>query len=394
MKKIALILMAGVLSLQLVQGQNSKVTTAANAQYAGDLLKAKQAIDEAVLHEKTGIEAKTWYMRGEIHNQMARDTSGAYAAVSDPLGIALESFRKALQQSDVKNYKMKIGNELFTTYNLYFLKGANAYNAGSYEEAYLNFNKANEANLLQIDANPLAPLDTGVIFNMGLMAEKTNRTAEAVAAFQKLVDIKYSEPYLYSRLSSLYLEAGQSDRALQVLETGRKNFPTDKDIMITELNFYLNQNKLDLLVDKLNSAIALDPANAELYFVLGTTHGELIKLDSTNATSHIDAAVSAYNKALEIEPNRFDINLNAGALFYNTAIEINKKMNALPLEAEAQYEKYKEERNKLYGQALPYFEKAFQLDSTSTDCMIALKEIYVRLGQTAKADEMKKLLGN
>jgi len=392
MKRFATMMLAGMMGIGLVNAQNSKVATAANAQFAGDLFKAKEAIDEAVLHEKTGITAEAWYLRGEIHNNIARDTTGQYATIADPLGTALTSFKTALMQEDAKKYKIKIGNELFTTYNLYFMKGATGYNVGDFEDAYQNFSKANEANLLQIDANPLSALDTGVIFNMGLMAEKTGRKPEAIAAFQKLVDIKYSEPYLYSRLSEMYREAGDNERALQVLETGRANFPQNNDIMVAELNFYLSQNKLDQLVGKLEKAIELDPNNPELYFVLGTTHGELIKLDSNNADLHITEANKAYDKALAIAPDRFDINLNAGALFYNTAIELNKDMNALPLEKEAEFEKLKAERNKLYGQALPYFEKAHQLDPASTDCMIALKEIYVRLGKTDKAEEMKKLL--
>lgn len=393
MKRLALVLLAGVVGLQVTVAQNSKVTTAANAQYAGDLLKAKQAIDEAVLHEKTGNEANAWQMRGEIHNDIARDTTGQYASVADPLGTALVSLKTALGKPDVKNYRLKIAEQLFITYNLYFTKGAIAYSAGDYEQAFLNFSKANEANMVQIEANPLSALDTGVIFNMALMAEKTNRTTEAIAAFQKLVDMKYSDPYLYSRLPTYYLEANQPDKALAVLDAGRKNFPSNNDIMVAELNYYLGQGKLDELVGKLENAIKLDPNNIELYFVMGSTHGELIKLDSAHASDHVAAAAAAYDKALTIDPKRYDINLNAGALFYNTAIEINKQMNALPYEAQAQYDKLKTDRNKLYNQALPYFERAHQIDPAKTDCMIALKEIYVRLGMDAKAEEMKKKLG-
>lgn len=393
MKRLALVLLAGVVTLQISVAQNSKVTTAANAQYAGDLLKAKQAIDEAVLHEKTGNEANAWQLRGEIHNDIARDTTGQYASVADPLGTALVSLQTALTKPDVKNYRLRIAEQLFITYNLYFTKGAIAYSAGDFEQAFLNFSKANEANMVQIEANPLSALDTGVIFNMGLMAEKTNRTAEAMAAFQKLVDMKYSDPYLYSRLPTYYLDANQPDKALAVLDAGRKNFPNNNDIMVAELNYYLGQGKLNDLVGKLENAIKLDPNNVELYFVMGSTHGELIKLDSTHATEHVAAAAAAYDKALTIDPNRYDINLNAGALFYNTAIEINKKMNALPYEAQAQYDKLKEDRNKLYNQALPYFERAHQIDPAKTDCMIALKEIYVRLNMDSKAEEMKKKLG-
>jgi len=386
--------MIAVLFTTVVNAQNSKVVTASNAEFNKEYEKARVAIDEAILNEKTAVQAKTWYLRGKIYNAIALDTTGQFSNVTDPIGTALQSFKTAMEMSDVKNYKTDIGGELFTTYNLYFSRGATAYSAGNSEVAYVNFAKAHEANLLQIDAFPLAVLDTGVIFNMGLMAERTGRTTEAVAAYQKLVEMKYSETYLYSKLSNIYLEAGRTEEALAILEEGRKNFPQDKEIVTAELNYYLTQNKLDVLVSKLDNAISLDNKNTELYFVLGTTHSELIKLDSLNSQQHFDASIRAYDKALSFDPERFDINLNAGALYYNTAIEINKTMNALPLEKEAEYQKLSVERNKLYMQALPYFENGHRIDPKNTDCMLALKEIYVRTNQKEKAEAMKQLLGN
>jgi len=394
MKIIARLFLFAMMFTSIVNAQNSKVNTADNAFYDQEYGRAKIAIDEAILNEKSKLETRTWFLRGEIHNEIARDTIGQYSNIANPLDIALESYATALTTEDAKNYKVKIATGLFTTYNLFFLKGADAYNAGNSEEAYANFSKANKANLLQIEANPISALDTGVIFNMGLMAERTNRTDVAISAFQQLVAMKYPESYLYSRLSNLYLTQGRKTEALQVLEAGRQNFPVDKDIMIAELNYYLTSNQLDELVGKLENAIALDPKNTELYFVLGTTHGELIKLDSMNANKHFKDAISAYDKALALDDKRYDINLNAGALFYNTAIEINKEMNGLPLEREKEYEQLKVERNKLYISALPYFERAHALDPSSTDCMLALKEIYVRTEQKEKAEEMKQKLGN
>lgn len=390
MKRITIFFIA-LVSLTITFAQSSKVTTAVNLMYT-DLPKAKEAIDAAIMNEKTMNEAKTWYTRGKIYNLIAVDSTNAFSNIENPIDIALESFRNALNMPDSKNYKIDIANSLAVTFSLYFSKGANAYNAGDLETAYKYFSKSNETNLLEIDANPLSLLDTGVIFNVGLTAERTNRTAEAITAFQKLVDMKYSESYLYSELSNLYMEAGRKDEALKVIEAGRKNFPQDKEIMITELNFYLNDNKLSDLVGKLQDAINIDPENPELYFVLGTTHSELIKIDSVNSQNHFDESVKAYAKALSFAPDRFDINLNMGALYYNTAIEINKTMNALPLDKEAEYQKLQAERNSLYTSALPYFEKAHQVNPADISTMQALKEIYVRTGQTEKADAIKKLL--
>ncbi len=394
MKQFTLFLIIAQMFAGVVNAQNSKVVTASNAEYNQEYEKARVAINEAILNEKTKVLAKTWYLRGKIYNEIAVDTTGKYSDVADPEIAALESFQMAMSLEDVKNYKTDIGQELFTTYNIFFSKGATAYNAGNSEDAYRNFSKAHEANLLQVEAYPLAVLDTGVIFNMGLMAEKTGRMEEAIKAYEDLVKMKYTETYLYSKLSNIYMEKGKEAEALAILEEGRRNFPNDKEIITAELNYYLTQNKLGVLVDKLENAIKLDPQNLELYFVLGTTHSELIKLDSMNGQKHFDAAIKAYDKALSIDANRFDINLNAGALYYNTAIEINKVMNSLPLDRQSEYDKLSVERNKLYLSALPYFEAGHRLDPTNTDCMLALKEIYVRTDQKEKAEEMKRELGN
>jgi len=414
--------MIAVLFTTVVNAQNSKVVTASNAEFNKEYEKARVAIDEAILNEKTAVQAKTWYLRGKIYNAIALDTTGQFSNVTDPIGTALQSFKTAMEMSDVKNYKTDIGGELFTTYNLYFSRGATAYSAGNSEVAYVNFAKAHEANLLQIDAFPLAVLDTGVIFNMGLMAERTGRTTEAVAAYQKLVEMKYSETYLYSKLSNIYLEAGRTEEALAILEEGRKNFPQDKEIQTAELNYYISQKRPDILVDKLNAAIVLDPNNSELYFVLGTTHNELaliykdslkaLKEMSPNASLASDsikkivskveklydnsynACIDSHVKAISIDPSKFDYYLNLAAIYYNNAIEINKLMNGLPLEQEALYQKYLKERNMLYLQALPYFENAHKINPSSIESMQALKEIYTRTGDTIKSAEMKQKLEN
>ncbi|MEZ5013503.1 MAG: tetratricopeptide repeat protein [Chitinophagales bacterium] len=394
MRKIVFALFITMASVLSLVAQPSKVNSAATWLANGELTQARNAIEEATQNEKTMNQTKTWLYRGRIYIAIARDTTGKFLTFdADPLDMAFESFQKALSMPDVKNWKKDIGDELFVTYNLYFSRGANAYNNGDSESAYTNFMKAHEANMLQLDADPEAALDTGVIFNVGLMAERTKRTVEAITYYQKLIDLKYNESYIYTQLSALFEKNGKEDEALKVLELARERFPNDKDVMITELNYYLSRNQLDVLVGKLNAAIELDPGNVELYFVLGTTHGELVKLDSMHAQEHFDAAIEAYSKALQIDPNRYDINLNAGALYYNTAIEINKAMNVLPLEKEAEYQNLLKQRNKLYTDALPYFEAAHRIDPGNVECMLALKEIYVRTDQKDKADEIKKELG-
>ncbi|MBC8046254.1 MAG: tetratricopeptide repeat protein [Fimbriimonadaceae bacterium] len=394
MKKISIIISALLLTLNVVVAQSSKVSSAISYYTSQEYDRALDAINAAILHEKTMNEAKTWYYRGQIFNAIASDPSGKFTMlVINPVDSALKSFKTALSMSDSKNYKEKIKLDLQFIQMSYFNNGATAYSAKDFEAAYKAFSNSAEANNLQLDIDPNLPIDTGAIFNIGLTAQKIGKTDEAISTYQRLVDMKYNEPYLYQALSDMYMEKGQPELAQKAINAGRAAFPKDEAILITELNFYLSQGRAGEIVDKLKEAIALDPNNPELYFALGNSYGELMKLDSVNSANYFNGAVSAYQNALNLKPESFEINLNAGALYYNAAIEINKRMINLPLDDEAGYMKLEKERNELYRTALPYFEKAHASNKDDVPTIQALREIYAKTGNYDKMNEMKTLLG-
>lgn len=115
--------------------------------------------------------------------------------------------------------------------------------------------------------------------------------------------------------------------------------------------------------------------------------------NEAKSKEYFDGAINAYKEALALDPENFDNNLYLGALYYNTAIELNKRIINLPLDAEAEYNKLVEERNELYGMALPYFEKAHEINPDDIPTMQALKEIYAKQNNFDKMNEIKKKLG-
>lgn len=374
--------------------QSSKVSSAITWLSNGEVDRAKTAIDEAVLNEKTMNEAKTWYYRGKVYSAIASDQSGKFSSLAvSPLDSALRSFKLALTMPDVKNYKKNMILDLQYLQTAYFNNGANSFSAKNYEAAYHNFAMSAEANNLQLDIDPNISVDTGAVFNIGLTAQKIGKIDEAITTYQRLVDMKYNEPFLYQALSDLYMDKAQPELALKVIEAGRTAYPQDEAILVTELNFYLSQGRAGEIVDKLTQAIALDPNNAELYFALGNSYGELMRLDSANSEKYFNGALQAYQSALKLKPDSFEANLNTGALYYNSAIELNKKMIDLPLDAEAAYSKLEKQRNELYKSALPYFEKAHAANKEDIPTMQALKEIYAKTGNYDKMNEIKALLG-
>ncbi|HAE13066.1 MAG TPA: hypothetical protein DCG24_02480 [Bacteroidetes bacterium] len=441
--------------------QTSKITSAITYLENGELDRALAAIEEATVHEKTAGIAKTWFTRGRIFNAIAADENGKFAGLSEnPLDMAMESLNKALTLPDADKYKKQMLVEYSLLQMNYFNMGSGSYGQRDFQGAHDNFRKSADANKKLLEIDPTLPLDTGVIFNIGLTAYRIGNRDEAIDIFQKLVNMKYKEPYVYQALAEMYAEDGKMQEAFDVIATGRKNYPNDEALIITELNFYLSQGKVEEIVDKLNEAIAVDPNNEELYFAKGNAYGELMKTavieggspsasvkaclgapdameamegkhegaevwtygkvkfvieegkvyeiegadkdikaltgkcnDREKYNAYFSEAVGAYRKAIDINPGNFDNYLNLGALYYNTAIEINKKMINLPLDADKEYAELESRRNELYKEALPYFEKALEIDPENIPTMQALKEIYAKTNNFEKMKEIKAKLG-
>jgi len=460
MKRISLLLLTFLTGFALM-GQNSKVSSAITYLENGELDRALDAIETAIVHEKTAIQAKTWFYRGRVFSAIGFDQTGNFADLANaPLDSALSSFNMAMTMPDVKKVQKLMLLEYQNLQFGFFNMGANAFQGKDYQTAHDAFSKSSESNMKQIEIDPNVPVDTGVIFNIGLTAQRLGNLDEAIGIYKKLVDMKYNEPYVYSSLAQLYKDKGMIDEAIAVINAGREAYPTDQSLIITELNFYLAEGRVEEIVNKLKEAISLDPENVELHFALGNAYTELVKTaviesgtpaesvkaclgepdtqeqidnkgggaekwtygkleftmvegkvsdiegditqynkvieqcnDEEKKDAYFEGAVNAYKEALALDPENFDNNLYLGALFYNTAIELNKRIINLPLDAEDEYNKLVEERNELYGRALPYFEKAHEINPEDIPTMQALKEIYAKQNNFDKMNEIKTKLG-
>jgi tetratricopeptide (TPR) repeat protein len=65
-------------------------------------------------------------------------------------------------------------------------------------------------------------------------------------------------------------------------------------------------------------------------------------------------------------------------------------MNKLDLRQTKKYDELKGKQQTKFSEALPYFEKAEQIKPDDLDTLRALKEVYYRTGNQAKALEMTK----
>ncbi len=168
---------------------------------------------------------------------------------------------------------------------------------------------------------------------------------------------------------------------LAIIQEGRKAYPEDADLIVYELNYYLQSKKFEEAKSNLLLAIEKEPDNKQLYFSLGVVYQEL---------ENTEEAVKAYEKAIEIDPEYFDAVYNLGAFYFNNGVEMNNAANEI--EDNKAYEAKRAEAKAEFQKGLPHLEKAHKLDPTDVGAMASLQQLYALLEMTDKYQEMKTKL--
>ena len=157
-----------------------------------------------------------------------------------------------------------------------------------------------------------------VWFNSFFIATNLNDYNLAKNYLQKLIDINYQEPQIYSDIAKMFQEEGNMDKSLEYIQLGREMFEFNVDLIIAELNYYLANDDFSKAEELLNLAIEEDPNNHQLFFVLGNSYDNL---------NQFDKAVSAYEEAILIKPDFFDALYNLGTIYYNKGGDMIKEAN-------------------------------------------------------------------
>lgn len=375
MKKLLILLGLSLLISLGSYAQKNKRTSAfmynKNKQYE----KAMVAINEAIKHPKTEKDAKTWMYRGIIYYNIAKDTSAAIRNLaSDAADISVESFAKS-REYDLKNdLQGESAMYLLNLTNIFYQRGADGFRNSDFGQAVTNFKQA--FYISQMDQR----FDTIAAFNVGMSGIYSENPEVAVEYLQKCVDVNFMDPRVYLFYSRAEKQLGDTTRAFEVLSQGREVFPNEKSLQLEEAQLFLETGKNDKLIKSLKDAIASDPENPNLYRVLGQTYENI---------GDADNALIYYQKAIDLKPDFIDAIFNMGAIYVNRASVKYTEANNLPFEETEKYEKLKGEADADLYLALPYLEKALELQPNDEIVLGALKEAYANLKMN---DKLKALM--
>lgn len=437
--------------------QKSNVESAAIYLRNGEVEDAKKAIDLAIVNPETKADPKAWFYYVSILDTIYRNP--VYANIMDA-DLADKFYNGCMRciETDVKKryeYYCKdqaILNSAFMSFN----KGISAYQDKDFKSAIKYFEVV--LSIIPYDKNDDLKKNNlsekNIYLYMALSSMQSSDNAKSKIYLKKLMDLNYDDPVIYMQMGNIYLEEKDTATALQVIEQGRSKYPSEKDLINQELNIYMNMGKQDVLVDKLNAAIEINPDDPMLLFVRGSVYDNYsndvnkkrksLKEQATNAkkkaqvekvpakktallknaadlqkeyedqgsrvNEYAAKAEADYKKVVELNPDYIDAYFNLGALTNNKTTEIVEKMNAIPNSVQgAAYDKIynplKKQKDDILNVALNYFNQALALAEQKgedtpekkkekygymRDILYSIQQVYANLGDEKKTMETKK----
>jgi hypothetical protein len=357
---------------------------------------AKTSIDKAATNAKTAELPQTYALKGAIYASLAlADTS---LATSAPLyATASDALKKAKEVDAKGENKTVIDNASVVLAQYQLNKGVKEYKQKKYDLAYQSFDLYRQA----------LPEDTNAIYYTALSASNAAKYPEALKNYSKLVTTKFSQnAVIYFEMSSIYLTQKDTTSALKIVGEGIQKYPTNSDLRKREIEISLQTGRQQEVLGKVQSAIANDPKNKLLYYYAGLTYAMVAEGSTPEIKKAKDAATKSslqakkdgnfknsadmYKKALEIDPNYFEANLNLGYALISPAIDMYNAANQLPPSKQKEYDAALAKATAQFELAKPYLLKAVELNPKSKDALLNLKTYYLGIKDPADATATQK----
>lgn len=360
---------------------------------------ARTLIKGAMENPETKDMAETWYAAGFIEdqqfsNERTKQILGQqpneqvmYTALGNTLPYFLKSYeldQKPNEKGKVKpKYTKKIKDILSTNHVYYINGGAYYFDQKDYQKAYDFFQQYLQiSDLPMFEGEKVAERDSNfmtVQFYAAVAATQLNNRPLAIAALERAKGTDFRANDVYQYLCYEYEQAKDSVNLEKTLKEGMEKFPEEKYYLLSLINNYIYSNRNEQAIEYLNTAISKEPNNAQLYDVMGRVYETGVK-DAAKAEEY-------FKKALDLDPENADILSNLGRVYYNQAV--NKQAEANSINDQQKYQEELAKAKALFEKAMPYFEKAHQINPEARDVMTALRGIYYNLNMGDKFEAIE-----
>lgn len=339
---------------------------------AGNILKAKEIADKAIITEPYKSNPKTWFFMAITYHSIYESLSQDVKSLSkSPLYNAYEAYIKCFQLDQKKEFNTEVIKALRIVSSQFVYEGIQYFNKADYNMALSCFE-----NNIAINRLPeINQLDTIIIYNAALSAEKAEKFPIAIEYYEQLIKLGFNGSKMYLDQALLYKKINNEPEYLKIIQNGIKAYPNNDISLISELiNYYLDKGNNEEAMNYVEKGLMREPTNPAFHFAKGSLfdqNGDLLN------------AEKEYKNTLKYDPDYTDVSFNLGVLYYNQATTLIKKATN------------KDEQNKAFGfykESQPYLEQANMQLPNDVQIMKMLKTVYTLLKQDDKLQEINNKL--
>lgn len=365
---------------------------------------AANKLKPALTDDDTKDKAETWYVAGRVqyrlYDKYMSNRSIGKKVDLKAMGHALidgyNHFDKALKLDSIvetdKNgrpkvdrktmrakvktkYSQDILSRITAKMNDYNKVGGELYNLKDWEGAFQAWDIYCQMAQRQGGVVPDTILgQTRYFQGIARWQQGNNRQAADFFAMARGMGYKKKEAFDYALvcLSALNDDAGIVQTAAEAYDV----FGTaDLQYIRILINNHINKKEFSQANNLLDRAIAVSDSDAELHNLKGLV---------VEQQDGLEAALPHFKRCVELAPDNAQAQFNVGRYYYNQAMAVTE---AHPNLSRKEFSK---QVTPLYREAMPYFERALELDNDNEEIRNALRNIYYKLGEGRKLEALDR----
>jgi len=365
---------------------------------------ARTKIKSALENEETKNAAQTWYTAGQIES-LQFDTENTKqmlgqqpdeAAMYNALAQVYPYFAKAYDLDKLPDAKGRVRPKytkdmksiLKANLPYYMNGGGYFFEQRDYQKSYDFFNQyieISDSPLMKDGEKAVAEVDSSYIYATyyaAIAVSQLNDSPTTIKAMKRASKLDFKKNEMLQYLSEEYKNAQDTVNWEGVLNEGLAAFPKESYFLFNLISVYISSNRNEQALNFINTAIQNEPGNAQLYDVAGRVYESGLR-DYAKAEEF-------FKKSVELDGENAESQSNLGRIYFNQGVtQLDEANNIADVKV---YNEEKEKAKDLFRKALPYFEKAYQINPDATDNKMALRSIYYNLDMGDKFEELEKAM--
>jgi tetratricopeptide (TPR) repeat protein len=336
-----------------------------------DLMTATNAFRKVIEIESSGRQRHTKQAEEQIQALLVRLVN---SAIQDQNAQRFSAASKKL-------YAGYTISKVDTVY-LYFA-ATNAMSAQEYDNAMKYYEELLDMGYTGIEKEYVATdKETGEVVAFGNKEEQNlmMMSGSYVRPQERMSESR--KPVILRDLGFIYIEKGKVEQAKQLIADARRADPNDIGLIRAEANIALQMDDMKTYNQLMQKVVASDPDNPELFYNLGV---------SSASIGDVENARKYYNRALELDPNFHNAQVNLAVMILEQEDKIIEEMNSLGTSAadNRRYDELRGKRDNMYKEAIPYLESALKGRPEDLNILRTLMNMYSIMGEDAKFNQMR-----